>query len=251
MASFVKVAHRGASGNFPENTRLAFEKAIAAGVDMIELDCQLTQDGHVVVFHDERLLRTARVRGRVRDKTLEQLKHLDIGGWKKKSFHGETMLTLEEALEIIGGKTQLCLDIKQFPDSQSGIEIKLLFIISHYDYLDQTIFTSFDYACLGRIRELAPETRIGLIYGAGVDEDPFAAAQTLKAASIHIQKELATREFLNRAWEAGFDVHVWTVNELREMQNLASIGVQGLVSDFPERFSKVFRYSPKIHGAER
>jgi glycerophosphoryl diester phosphodiesterase len=251
MASFVKVAHRGASGSFPENTRLAFEKAIEAGADMIELDCQLTQDGHVVVFHDERLLRTARARGKVRDKTLEQLKRLDIGKWKKRAFHGETILTLEEALEIIDGRTHLCIDIKQFPDSQSGIEIKLLFIVSRYDYLDQTIFSSFDYACLGRIRELAPETHIGLIYGAGVHDDPFVVAQTLKAASIHVQKEFATREFLSRAWEAGLDVHVWTVNDLREMQNLASIGVQGLVSDFPERFSKLFTYSPKSHRAER
>ena len=73
MVAFVKVAHRGASGNFPENTQLAFEKAIEAGVDMIEMDCQLTRDGHVVVFHDERLRRTAGASGTVRSKSLEQL----------------------------------------------------------------------------------------------------------------------------------------------------------------------------------
>ena len=61
MQSLKKIAHRGASGQYPENSRLAFEKAIAAGADMIELDCQLTADGHVVVFHDERLARTTGV----------------------------------------------------------------------------------------------------------------------------------------------------------------------------------------------
>src|ERR687897_178526 len=79
MARFMRIAHRGASGNFPENTRLAFEKAIEARVDMIELDCQLSSDGHVVVFHDEGLSRTAGVRGKVRRKTLEELKKLDVG----------------------------------------------------------------------------------------------------------------------------------------------------------------------------
>ena len=239
MAGLVKIAHRGASGNFPENTGLAFEKAIAARADMIELDCQLSEDGHVVVFHDERLLRTARARGMIKEKTLEQLKKFDIGVWKKPSFRGQRILTLEEALSIVAGKVDLCLDIKQFPGSQPGIEIKLLFILSHYNYLDQTIFSSFQYSCLARIRELAPEARIGLIYGAGMKEDPFAVAAEIGAASIHVQKDLASRDFLDHAWEAGLDVHVWTVNELRDMQKFSSLGVQGLVSDFPERLWKL------------
>ena len=105
------------------------------------MDCQLTRDGHIVVFHDERLKRTAGVSGNLRSKSLEQLKQLDVGKWKKKSFTGERVLTLEEVLAIIVGKVDLCLDIKQFNGSQPGIEIKLLFILSHYDYyLDQTIF---------------------------------------------------------------------------------------------------------------
>lgn len=83
MGAFVKVAHRGASGDFPENTRLAFEAAIEAEADMIEMDCQLTRDGHIVVFHDERLKRTAGVSGNLRSKSLEQLKQLDVGKWKK------------------------------------------------------------------------------------------------------------------------------------------------------------------------
>jgi glycerophosphoryl diester phosphodiesterase len=239
MAGFIKVAHRGASGNFPENTRVSFEKAIEARADMIELDCQLTSDGHVVVFHDERLNRTAGVSGTVRSKTLEQLKKLDVGQWKRKSFKGERVLTLEEALEVIAGKVDLCLDIKQFNDSQPGMEIKLLFILSHYDYLDQTIFSSFNYHCLGRVRELAPEARIGLIYGTSVKEDPFVIAEELGAASIHVQHAIATRPFLDKAWEAGLDIHVWTVNEVRDMETFASLGVQAIASDFPERFGKL------------
>ena len=239
MAGFTKIAHRGASGNYPENTRLAFEKAIAARADMIEVDCQLTQDGHVVVFHDERLDRTAGARGTVSGKTLDQLKKLDVGQWLKKAYKGERILTLEEVLEVVAGNVDLCLDIKHFRKSPQAIELKLLFILSHYDYLERTILSSCDYRSLHRVRELAPESRVGVIFGSGIREDPFEAAKQLAAASIHVQKELATRDFLDKAWGDGLDVHVWTVNEVRDMERFASLGVQGIVSDFPERFWKI------------
>ena len=239
MAGFKKIAHRGASGEYPENTRVAFEKAIEARADMIELDCQLTQDGHVVVFHDERLTRTAGVRSAVKNSTLAQLKKLDVGQWRTKSFKGERILTLEEALEIIVGNVDLCLEIKSFPGSPPGIELKLLFILSHYDYLDRTVLSSFDYRALARVRELAPEAALGIIYGLSTGTDPFVAAGQLGAASIHARKELASREFLARAWDEGLDVYVWTVNETREMEAFAALGVQGLISDYLEKLLKL------------
>jgi glycerophosphoryl diester phosphodiesterase len=239
MAAFKKIAHRGASGEYPENTRIAFIKAIEARADIIELDCQMTQDGHIVIFHDESLMRTAGVRGTVKNRTLEQLKILDVGQWKNRSHRGERILTLEEALETIGGNADLCLEIKSYPDSVPGIELKILFTLSHYDYLDRTIVSSFDYRCLARVRDLAPETAIGVIFGSDVKESPFDAVRRLGAASIHVQKELATRNFLDQAWQEGLDVHVWTVNEVRDVEAFAAMGVQGLVSDFPGRLWKL------------
>jgi glycerophosphoryl diester phosphodiesterase len=239
MAGFKKIAHRGASGRYPENTRLAFTKAIEAGANMIELDCQLSRDGHVVVFHDEQLRRTAGVAGTLRSKTLDQLKALDIGRWRDRSFRGERILTLEEALEIFAGKIDLCLEIKNYPKSPPGIELKVLFILSHYDYLDRTIVSSFDYRSLGRIRELAPDISIGLIFGSAVKQDPFAAAQQVGATSLHVQKSVATREFLTKTWEEGLDVHVWTLNEPHDIEVFVGMGVQGVISDFPERLAKL------------
>jgi glycerophosphoryl diester phosphodiesterase len=246
MSNFLKVAHRGASGRFPENSAIAFKRAIESAADMIELDCQQTADGHVVIFHDQHLRRLAGARGKVSEKNLQQLKSLDIGRWKSRTFSGERILTLEEALEIIARRTGLCLEIKQFPGSPAGIEIKILFVLSHYDWLDETIISSFDYGSLARVRELAPEARIGIIYGSGVSEDPFSTAERLSAASIHVQKELATEAFLNRGWEMGLDVFVWTVNDPRMIEKYAALGVQGIISDYPERLSKLVRKSTRI-----
>jgi glycerophosphoryl diester phosphodiesterase len=239
MAALKRIAHRGASGEYPENTRLAFVKAIEARADIIELDCQMTKDGHIVIFHDERLMRTAGVRGMVKNRTLKQLKTLDVGQWKNRSHRGERILTLEEALETIGGKVDLCLEIKSYPGSAPGIELKILFILSHYDYLDRTILSSFDYRCLARVRDLAPEASIGVIFGSNVKENPFDAVKDCGAASIHVQKELATRNLLEQAWQDGLDVHVWTVNAVRDLEAFAAMGVQGLISDFPGRLWKL------------
>jgi glycerophosphoryl diester phosphodiesterase len=239
MVNFAVIAHRGASGNFPENTRLAVEKALEARADMVELDCQLSSDGHVVIFHDERLARITGTGGAVNRMSLEQLKRLDLGVWRQDAFKGERMLTLEEVVTVIGGQADLCLDIKQYPGSPPGIELKLLFVLSHYDYLDRTIFSSFDYGCLRRVRELAPEVRVGVIYGAESEENPFVVAEEVEAASLHVQKELATREFLHKTWDLGLDAFVWTVNEVPEMENFTSLGVQGIMTDFPERFCKL------------
>jgi glycerophosphoryl diester phosphodiesterase len=236
-----KIAHRGASGRYPENTRLAFAKAIEAGADMIELDCQLSRDGHVVVFHDERLNRVGRSRGTVRSKTLEQLKRLDIGVWRGRNFAGERILTLEEALESIAGNADLCVEIKSYQDSALGIELKVLFSVSHYDYFERTTFSSFDYGVLARLRQLAPDANIGVIVGSPLQRNWLEAARGVSARSVHVQKEVVTREVLAQAWEEGLDVYVWTVNDVHEMQALSGMGVQGLISDFPESFSKLRR----------
>lgn len=218
---------------------MAFGKAIEAGADMIELDCQLSRDGHVMVFHDEHLRRTAGARGTLRGRTLEQLKALDVGRWRKPAFRGERILTLEEALETLAGRVDLCLEIKHYPSSLPGIELKILFILSHYEYLDRTVISSFDTASLARIRELAPEIAIGILCGATVKDNPLEAARRVAATSLHVQKSAATRELLSGAWEEGLDVFVWTVNEPREIEAFVSMGVQGIISDFPHRLSKL------------
>jgi glycerophosphoryl diester phosphodiesterase len=237
--SLIKVAHRGASGTYPENTRIAFEKALQAGADMIEMDCQLSKDGHVMVFHDERLQRLAGVRGTVKGRTLSQLKRLDVAARFKKSLRGQEIMTLEEAMRLLAGKIDLDIEIKSPFRGPLGIELKILFILSYYRYLSRSIISSLDYRALERVRELAPQAHIGVIYAKGIKEDPFQVAQRVGADSLHVEKSCLTPNLIARANDLGIKTFVWTVNEVAEMERFFSMGVDGIVSDFPERFWKI------------
>jgi len=239
IATFTKIAHRGSSGSYPENTEIAFEKAIESRVDMIEMDCQLSKDGHIVVFHDERLNRTAKTRGWVMGKNLNQLKKLDVGAWFKKAFKGQRILTLEEAMEIVGGKVDINLDIKTVPKGLLGIELKILFTLSHFDYFGRSVLSSFDFRTLQRIRELAPEARIGILYRKGMKEDPLQMAWKVRAYSLHLQKDCANRDLIQQSRNLGLKTFVWTVNEVRDMEKFLSLGADGIISDFPEKFWKI------------
>jgi len=239
IPNLIKVAHRGASGYYPENTRIAFEKAVEAGVDMIELDCQLSRDGHVVIYHDENLRRVAGVNGTVKSKTLQQLKRLDVGAKFKKSFKGQQILTLEEAMSFLAGKVDLNIEIKSPLRAPPGIELKILFILSYYRYLQHSIISSVDYRAAERVRELAPRARIGVIYTRGVKEDPFEIAARLRADSLHVEKGYATADRIKQANGLGLKVFVWTVNEVAEMEKFLALGVDGIISDYPEKFWKL------------
>ena len=109
---FTIIAHRGASAYYPENTLVSFEGAMALGADMVELDVQLTSDGEVVVFHDEKITRCTDGRGRIADHSLAELKKLDAGSWFDKKFQGEKIPTLAEVLNVCKNKIAVNIEIK-------------------------------------------------------------------------------------------------------------------------------------------
>src|SRR5271156_4282030 len=116
----LNIAHRGASGTFPENTLAAFRAAIDAGADMCELDVHLTRDGVVVVIHDEEVDRTTDGKGRVAEMTLAEIKRLDAGARYDRRFTGETIPTLEEVFDLVEGRCSLNIELKG-----AGVETKV------------------------------------------------------------------------------------------------------------------------------
>lgn len=231
----LRIAHRGASGHCPENTRAAFVRAIELGADMIELDCQMTRDGAVVVIHDETLDRTTNGKGRVRDHTLRELKALDAGRWFGPEFAGEEVLTLEQAIEIFRGKVSLNLEIKG-EDAPGRLEIQCVGIVRSLRFFEETVFSSFSPPRMRLVRDLAEDARIGVLMD---DDMPWPhgleLAAELDAEAVHPARKLADAAAIARAHEEGRQVRVWPVNRPSDMQALVAMGVDGIFSDFPDR----------------
>jgi glycerophosphoryl diester phosphodiesterase len=233
--TWLKIAHRGAAGTRPELTEVAFERAIELGADMIELDCQMTRDGAVVVIHDERLERTTNGSGRVRDHTLRELKALDAGRWFSPAFAGEELLTLEEAIAVLRGKVELNLEIKG-EDGPGRLEIQCVGIVRSLRFFEQTVFSSFEPSRMRRVRDLAEDARIGVLMDDGARwDDAIALAADLGAEALHPARSLVDAAAVARAHERGLEVRVWPVNRPADMEALAAMGVDGIFTDFPER----------------
>jgi len=111
----VIIAHRGASAVAPEGTRAAIREAVLAGSDMIELDVQMTLDGRLVVFHDDRLERTTDGRGRLKDARYAEIARLDAGSWFHPRFSGERILLLSQAIRSIPQRMGINLELKRTP----------------------------------------------------------------------------------------------------------------------------------------
>lgn len=154
------IAHRGGPDRAPENTLAAFRTAIAVGADGVELDCQRSRDGALVVIHDETVDRTTNGRGQVGDLSLAELRALDAG-------QGEPVPTFEEVLGLAqAGGVQLVAEIKS-PHLYPGLEIEMFRAVEAAGYLDRTIFISFDWEALKRLQAAAPQAQLGALYDEG------------------------------------------------------------------------------------
>lgn len=155
-------AHRGYSAVYPENTLLAFERALEVGVEQIELDVALTRDQHVVVIHDDTLERTTNGQGRVGEHTLEELTQLDAGSWKDSAYQDQRIPTLEEVLGRISSQAWLNIEIKvhQHPaDWITTLTEKTLKLIQAHRAESWVVLASLDFRPLQLIRVSAPELK--------------------------------------------------------------------------------------------
>jgi glycerophosphoryl diester phosphodiesterase len=240
------IAHRGASGHAPENTLAAFERAVHLGAGFIETDLQLTRDGRFVAFHDETLERTTNGRGAVHDYTLAELRELDAGRWFDRQFEGQRIPTLEEVLDFAGTHdVVLYLEIKY--SAAWGMHHALAAALQRPEYAARSIVISFDPATLRAVRQADPTIVFGLL----IDQrrlDPVRDAQDVGARQLCLRADLVTAKVVEKAHRASLQVAAWTLNDLAGMRTVVGFGVDGVMTDLPDRLRALIE-DPMIQDA--
>lgn len=232
-------AHRGFSGNYPENTLLAFKKGIEAGCDGIELDVHLTKDGEVVIIHDETVDRTTNGTGLVAEKTLKELKELDAS-FKFVGMYGKNEIpTLREYFELIKDtKIITNIELKTGINTYPGIEEKTLKLIDEFGLRDRIIISSFNHYSVQRMQKLAPDMEYGLLSETWIFDFP-AYAKEHKMDYVHPIFNMVTKDFAEDCRANGIGINTWTVNTEKDIRDMIAKGVKAVIGNFPDLARKI------------
>ena len=232
----LRIAHRGASGRglAPENTLAAFEKALSIGVDMLEIDVRVTGDGQLIVLHDPSLDRTTDREGIVREMILEEIRQADAGD-------GERVPILREVFDLARHRAPILLEIKS--DFIAELVVQA---IAEAEFSEQVVVQSFNPQTVERVKRLAPHLPSSLLIGElPTTPSRFRArrlvSQVLEigANTLSIWHATLTPSLIEEMRKRGIAVWAWTVDEEIAMRDLAMMGVQGLVTNYPDVLNNV------------
>jgi glycerophosphoryl diester phosphodiesterase len=222
MRELLRIGHRGAAGHAPENTLRAMKAGISLGVDLLEFDVQRTLDGELVIMHDKRVDRTTNGTGFVTKMTLDAIRRLDSG-------KGERVSTLKEVLTVVNGHAGVMVEI-----ITPGIAADVRETISQATFRGTVIYASFLHAEMRMIRELdSGALTLTLFEGVPVSGARFA----LDAGATHagLSFDSTTAGFVQELHAAGLHVFVYTLNDPVDIELAREFGVDGIISDYPER----------------
>jgi len=239
ICMIINYAHRGASGYFPENTMLSFRKAIELGATGIETDVQMTSDGVLVLIHDENISRTTNGLGLVKDFTYGSLNKLDAGSWFNDNYNSEKIPTAEQLIVLAKSNNMLLnLEIKNGEVTYPGIEEKLIKMLYKYNYADKVMLSSFNHYSMVHCKEISKEIKTGLLYMSGLYQPEIYCKHT-GADALHPYFRSINKEIIDNAKKRGLLVNPFTVNEEAHMKNLIISGVDGLITNYPDKLKKI------------
>jgi len=225
--SCIRIGHRGACGYAPENTLASCAKALELGVAMIELDVYCCASGELVVIHDATLKRTTNGDGCVEQWGLEQLKELDAG-------HGQKIPTLAEVFDHIDRQAIINIELKGINTGPAVVQL-----IEHYVHTrgwsyDDFLVSSFNHRQILEIKNLNPALHTSALLE-GIPITLAAFAISCNANAIGISKDCITQEYVDHAHKLGLKVYVFTVNETYDIERIAHLRVDGIISNYPDR----------------
>ncbi len=239
----LKIGHRGAAGEAPENTLASFERAWRQGIDGIEFDVQLSSDGVPMVIHDARLHRTTSGSGWVWEHRASVLRRLDAGSWfnrrhrlrARERYAGARIPLMAEILQWV--KVRQCLAFVEIKDYRPGAAARILREIERSDLWHLVRVVSFDLPTLQQAREVSEQARLGLDFSGRLR--PVHRALALGAEALLPYWAIASRGLIRRAHRAGLQVIPWTVNYPLHMRGKVLDGVDGLITNYPARLTAV------------
>jgi len=235
------IAHRGASGHAPENTMAAFRRAVEMGAQFIETDIHLTRDAQLVAIHDTTLERTTNGSGQVKEFTLDELRALDAGSWYAPEFAGERIPTLDEIVAF-AREADVVFYLELKADAPWGAEHALSAALQRAREPLRTAVLSFIAPALATLRKLDPTLMTGYLYDKPLP-DVVQRAVNVGARQLAPRHDLVTPALVDEAHRADLQVITWTVNEPAEMRALSASGVNGIMTDYPDRLRDVLRQS--------
>jgi glycerophosphoryl diester phosphodiesterase len=227
MNGILRIGHRGAKGHLAENTLESIQKALAFGVDAIEIDVHRCKTGELVVIHDFTLDRTTNGSGEIAKKSLAELKALKV----ENQFE---IPLLTEVLDAIKGKYAINIELKGLNTATATSEIIKKYIAEKSWKYEDFIVSSFQKNELFQMRQLDENVPLGILSKASVTE-AIELGKLLNASAIHPSLGIITRDNVKASHAAGFKVNVWTVNEPGDITRMREFGVDGIISDFPDR----------------
>ncbi|MGB1539651.1 MAG: glycerophosphodiester phosphodiesterase [Rickettsiales bacterium] len=223
------IGHRGASGDFPENTMIAFKEAIKQGATALELDVHQCKTGEVVIMHDGTVDRTTNGSGKISEMTLDELKALDAG-------KGQKIPTLQEVLDAFDGEITLYIEPKHFHAITWGKLIHEAVKDGKWEY-EQLPFIGQNHPQLLALRYMEPKFSIAPSFLPIPQKDYIGTilpmAERLDAKEINLSHRIVTPGLVDQAHGEGILVNAWTVNKNRDMKRMYEADVDGLVTDHP------------------
>ncbi len=237
----LNLGHRGASHDAPQNTLAAFRLANEYGADGYELDVHLTKDGIPVVIHDFTVDKTTDGTGPVADFTLAELKRLDAGVKFSPRFAGERIPTLAEVFDVLEPHSIVNVELKTKSIGDNGLERATIQLIRERGLQARVILSSFNPFSLLRVRRLAPELKIGLLYAPDLPVHLRKAwfLPLVKPHALHPHYHMVDERYMQWAKRRGYEVNVWTVDDPDDMRRLAALGVNAIITNRPDVLKSV------------
>ena len=226
MNPIYKIGHRGAKGHLTENTLESINLALGMGIDGIEIDVHLCASGELVVFHDFTLDRLSNGFGEITAQTYDQLQELTLTG-------GYKIPLLTEVLDLIEGKCSINIELKGLHTAKPTCAIISKYIDQGWEY-SSILVSSFQENELLEVKKINANILIAVLSKASVEE-AIEWGKILNATAIHPSLGIITRQSVKDVHSQGFNVNVWTVNEPEDIARMIEFGVDGIISDFPDR----------------